>query len=243
MLVAILGMTTIAQAQTFNYQGVLRDDDGTVMQDEDLDIVVGYMNGEGTLEVFSESFTTMTNEFGEFNIALFGGTIESGDHLIINFLDNDVYINVEINGTNMGDSPIGSAPIALFAQSARYAQGAEYAADAGEINTTTENPVPNTLYANSGPIAYGRVGGVNIITGYGITSVANPSAGVYEIVCDNSWIEDPVVVATAYNGSSDTEICTYSSIGNGNQITIRVVDENNDPTPSDVSFIIYGIAQ
>lgn len=110
------------------------------------------------------------------------------------------------------------------------------------VEETTSTPAPNTTYGNSGPLAYGFIAGINILTDYGITSFTNTTTGEYIITLDNSFVGDPVVIATALNFSSDTEIITYES-ASSNTITIRIVDENNVAINSNFSFVVYGIAQ
>lgn len=111
-----------------------------------------------------------------------------------------------------------------------------------EVEETTNNPAPNRTYGNSGPLAYGYFSGTNITTDYGITSITSSATGVYEVTLDNSWQGSPVVVATSLNNTSDTETITYNTTG-GNLITIRIVDENNNPIASNFSLVVYGIAQ
>lgn len=110
------------------------------------------------------------------------------------------------------------------------------------VDETTDAPTPNTIYGNSGPLAYGYFSGTSITTDYGITSITSPSTGVYEVILDNSWSGSPVVVATSLNNSADTETITYNTSGS-NTITVRIVDENNTPVISNFSLIVYGVAQ
>lgn len=109
------------------------------------------------------------------------------------------------------------------------------------VEETTTDPVPNTVYGNSGPLAFGYFSGTLIVTDYGIASITSTTTGVYEIVLDNAWNGSPVVIATSLNNSSDTEICTYNTTGN-NTVTVRIVDENNAPIASNFSLIVYGTA-
>lgn len=110
------------------------------------------------------------------------------------------------------------------------------------VEETTTDPEPNTHYGNSGPLAYGYISGFSSIeTDFGIASVTSPSTGVYQVTLDNDWVGYPVVTANSFNFSSDTETITYSDTGT-NQITFRIVDENNNPITSDFSFVVYGTA-
>ena len=110
------------------------------------------------------------------------------------------------------------------------------------VNETTATPAPNTVYGNSGPLAYGYVGGTTLVTDYGITSVTSTVTGVYEIILDNSWVTAPAIICTSFNNGLDTELVTYNTTGT-NTITVRIVDENNTAVNSNFSIVVYGIAQ
>ncbi len=115
-----------------------------------------------------------------------------------------------------------------------------------EVRETTDAPIPNRIYGNSTPIAYGFIqGSGNLATDYGVLSVNVLTTGVYEVTFDRTFVGYPVITATTWNNTPDTEVITYqaTSGGGGNTITFRIVDENNTAVSSDFSFVIYGIAQ
>ena len=112
------------------------------------------------------------------------------------------------------------------------------------VQGNTTSPQPNTMYGNTMPLAYGVITyGGGISTDYGIASVTKPSTGEYVITLDNSYVGDPVVLVTSFNSSADTELFTYESTNGGNTITVRCVDENNNPIGSMFSILVFGTPQ
>lgn len=143
---------------------------------------------------------------------------------------------MRISGSNISVPDYGShLTIERNSGKSTFAKGVE-------VTETTSSPVPNTTYGNSGPLAYGYVAGTALVTDYGVTSILNPATGTFTITIDNDWVGYPVVVATSLNAVTDTEIVTYSTNGT-NEISIKIVDENNTGINSNFSFVIYGIAQ
>ncbi len=168
----------------------------------------------------------------------------------LNFLGDEIGVFAVSNGGSSSDN------YGIFAYSNGVAGGFQhatsgytanlatstYAADFNgpvRVQGNTSSPQPNTIYGNSLPLAYGEISGNNVNSGYGIASVTNSSTGVYVITLSNSWSGFPVVLATSYNLSNDTEILTYSFTGN-NQITVRCVDENNNPVTTVFSILVFG---
>ncbi len=172
----------------------------------------------------------------------------------LNFSGNEIGVFAISNGLSTSDN------YGIFAYSNGVAGGFQhatsgytanlatsmYAADFNgpvRVQGNTSSPQPNTIYGNSLPLAYGEITSIgNVNGGYGIASVSNSSTGVYVITLSNSWSGVPVVLATSYNNTNDTEILTYSYSGS-NQITIRCVDENNNPISTGFSILVFGTAQ
>ena len=111
-----------------------------------------------------------------------------------------------------------------------------------EVEETTTSPDENKVYGNSMPIAYAYVSGTTATQDYGITSITNATTGVYIITLDNNFSGSPVVIATSFNNSSDTEIVTYS-FSSTNKINIRIVNESNTAINSNFSVVVFGTPQ
>ena len=129
-----------------------------------------------------------------------------------------------------------------------YRSGYVSFSDGITIEKETSTPTPNNVYGNSLPMAYGYIKsymtGPVISEDYGVASVTSTSNGIFEVTLDHSWASGsyPVVIATSYNGTNDTEVITYS-FTTPNKIIFHVVDENNAPQDSNFSFVVFGRTQ
>lgn len=305
-----------------NYQAVVRDAGGLVMANQSVtaDFKILQTSATGTV-VYEETHAPTTNEFGLINVVIGEGSVVTGTFDAINWGSDIYFLDITLNGTNVGTVEFKWVPYALHAKTltnvtpntanadVEITSADDYALvhihpngattndsstlflgegstpengmaltydgvgntlkiigstfadnymgpyliidrDSGtstftkgvEVQETTTAPAPNTVYGNSGPLAYCYISGATLITDFGVTSVTSSSTGVYNIIIDNDWTGSPVIIATSLNTSSDTEIITYSFSGT-NSITVRIVDENNTPTDSNFSVVVYGVAQ
>lgn len=72
---------SIAQVpQAFNYQAVVRDDSGNIIENQDVGIKISLLQGsiDGTV-IYSETHTPITNSFGLIILEVGYGTVVSGD--------------------------------------------------------------------------------------------------------------------------------------------------------------------
>ncbi|PLX06332.1 MAG: hypothetical protein C0596_17840 [Marinilabiliales bacterium] len=115
-LFAIITLAIFAQSPLMiNYQAVLHDNLGNVLLNEDVSIDVKIIQGsaEGT-EVFSETHAASTNDYGQINLVI--GTIEPLD--AIDWSGDDYFIQIWLDGTEMGTSQLLSVPYALHSKTA-----------------------------------------------------------------------------------------------------------------------------
>ncbi len=107
----------------FNYQAVLRDASGEPLASEevvvDLAIMQGSVEGE---EVFSETHTVSTNEFGLINLQVGSEATLEG----IDWSADDFFIQVSVDGTIMGSSQLLSVPFALHSATSGDAFSGDY---------------------------------------------------------------------------------------------------------------------
>ena len=106
-------------------------------------------------------------------------------------------------------------------------QGTATFSNGVNVEETTSTPAVNTVYGNSGPLAYCYVTGTILVTDYGVASVTSASTGVYEIILDNNWVGLPVVIATSLNNSADTEIISIWTWSIIKTIAYEVFISNN----------------
>lgn len=109
--------------EKINYQGVARNPAGNILPAQTIGLKFtihsSSVNGPN---VYSETHSTTTNEFGLFNIQIGGGTVVSGTFSSIDWGNDSFYLQVEMDaagGTtylDMGTSQLVSVPYALYAK-------------------------------------------------------------------------------------------------------------------------------
>lgn len=321
LLLALISPVMMWAQDGINYQAVVRDGSGNVMANTAVaaNFKIRQGSAAGTI-VYEETHNPSTNDYGLINVVIGEGTPVLGPITDVQWGNDIHFLEITLNGNNLGAIQFQSVPYAHHAQSMTNIEANDADGDvhitsddnfavlainptatvgndstqifmgegsntlngmtitydglsnemrfAGKtaaypymgpfltierdsgtsrfqkgvvVEETTTDPVPNTTYGNSGPLAFGYFSGTLIVSDYGITSITNPSTGVYEVTLDNAWNGSPVVMAMSLNNSADTEICTYNTTGN-NVVTVRIVDENNTPIASNFSLIVYGTA-
>lgn len=118
-------MNLMAQSpQAFNYQGVARDNGGNVLANQSIGVKVDLRQGSTTgIILYTETHSTITNDFGLFNLSIGTGTVTTGDFSTIDWSNSPYFIEVSMDvsgGTayqSMGVSQLLSVPYALYAES------------------------------------------------------------------------------------------------------------------------------
>ena len=120
----MLSVAVFAQAPNeFNYQGVARDNDGNVLENQSVALRISILSGSigGPVE-YVEIHSETTNAFGLFNVAIGGGAVVSGSFAGVSWGSDSHFVQVEMDpagGTayqNMGTSQLLSVPYALYAE-------------------------------------------------------------------------------------------------------------------------------
>ena len=94
-------ISAFAQApQSFNYQGVARDNAGNIIANQNigLQLDVRQSVANGTV-VFSETHATTTNAFGLFNVAVGGGTAQLSTLAAIDWAAGPYFLEVSMDAT------------------------------------------------------------------------------------------------------------------------------------------------
>lgn len=111
-----------------------------------------------------------------------------------------------------------------------------------QVDRTTEDPDPRTIYGNSMPLAYAAVkSDGTILNGYGVASVENPGVGYYTVELTHEWVSHPAVIVTCYNYSPKAEIPTYYAPATGNLVYIRIADGDGNPIATVFSVVVFGM--
>ncbi|TVQ92997.1 MAG: tail fiber domain-containing protein [Bacteroidetes bacterium] len=146
-----------AQApQGFNYQAVLRDNNGELMQNESVNIAVELIQNtiDGTV-VFNETHTTQTNTYGLVNLHV--GSENEVDFENVDWSAGPYFVKISVNGLAMGTSPLLSVPYALFAES-----GGEPGPQGPAGPQGPQGPQGPSLWNQSGSKIYYNNGNVGI---------------------------------------------------------------------------------
>jgi len=159
-----------SQAQTpneFKYQAVLRNADGTIIAEENVQVDISILQGSagGTI-VFDETHNVTTTAQGLINL-----NIGSESNLsVVDFSSNTYFIEISVNSTVMGTSQLLSVPYALMAKNVEndsVGDGSETKITAGANVTvsgtgTTTNPYVINATGGSATIHYvGELIGTN----------------------------------------------------------------------------------
>jgi hypothetical protein len=120
-----LSVSIFAQApQSFNYQGLARDNSGNALISQPISIKASILDGSMTGTVaYSETLTATTNQFGLFTTAIGTGTVISGSFAGIAWSTGNKYLKIEMdpaggsNFTLAGTTQLLSVPYAMYASS------------------------------------------------------------------------------------------------------------------------------
>ena len=118
--------TTAIIAQTpeaFKYQAVVRDNEGEIIANQNVSLQIALLkeSAAGT-NVYTETHSAQTNQFGLVNIEIGNGTVVSGIFENINWQNDSYFLQIEIDiagGSNyqmMGASQLLSVPYSLGAK-------------------------------------------------------------------------------------------------------------------------------
>jgi uncharacterized protein (TIGR02145 family) len=141
----VASLTLFGQApNSFSYQAVIRNSDGTVKQDEAVTIQIEILQGsiDGS-SVYLEIHNSTTNSFGLVTLEIGTGTT-SDDLSNIDWSNGPYYLALTVNGTNLGATQLLSVPYAVHAKSAETITG--------EIDYNETDPVFTAWDKSSGVV-------------------------------------------------------------------------------------------
>ena len=100
----------------FNYQAIIRDNNGEPVKNETKTINIQLLNKSITGDiVYSEIHNSTTNDFGLINIVIGKGTT-SDQFDSIDWSDGPYFLNLSVDGTDMGTTQLLSVPFAMHAE-------------------------------------------------------------------------------------------------------------------------------
>jgi len=120
----IVGSILAQAPQSFKYQAVARNSDGTAIKNSPIGLKLSILSGsaDGTV-VYSETFTPVSNSIGVFNVNIGKGSPLSGNFADIDWGADNYFLNVAIdpdggsNYTDMGTTQFVSVPYSLYTAS------------------------------------------------------------------------------------------------------------------------------
>lgn len=134
-MILFVSTSIFAQSDKFNYQAAIRDASGEIMQNESVTIAFSIKSGSASgTEVYAETHSATTNDQGLVNLTIGSGTATSGTFSTIDWSANNHFLNVKIDGTDMGTSEFQSVPYANYAETAGNVFSGDY-------NDLTNKPV------------------------------------------------------------------------------------------------------
>lgn len=116
-------ITILGFAQSgINYQAVVRDAGGDILQNSNISVEFNVIEGSTAgPTVYTETHSVTTNNFGNMVAIIGQGTATLGTFNGIDWANGDHFLNVVIDGTDMGTTQFMSVPYALYTDKANQA--------------------------------------------------------------------------------------------------------------------------
>ncbi len=132
----ILSFNSFSQSpQGFNYQAIVRDANGNIRSNQGVQFIFEIIDGTGNT-VYTEFHTVVTNKYGLVDDIIIGNGASSDNFSNINWGSGIFFLNVNIDGVDMGATQLLSVPYALYALNAGTGGGG---ADGVGISSTVDN--------------------------------------------------------------------------------------------------------
>jgi uncharacterized protein (TIGR02145 family) len=268
----LLSISIIAQVPNgFNYQAVVRDNNGNVLVNKNISVRISILNGSPTgTSVYCETHALSTNAYGSFSVQVGAGAVQSGTFLNIDWGNGTKFIKTEADpnaGSNyilLSSTQLLAVPYALRAVKAESVQGIDansitnwntaYSwgnhATAGYLKSYTET---DPVFVASPAKGITATNITNWSTAYGWGN----HAGLYRpINYVPAWSEitskpttlagygitDAMSTSHAANGITSTHITNWNSAyGWGNHATAGYLKSYTETDPVFVASPSYGI--
>lgn len=243
----LMANIVIAQVpQQFNYQGVARDNSGVELANQAISLRISLHSGSpiGTA-IYQETQSSITNQFGLFNLQIGSGTVVSGTFNTIPWGSNTYYVQVEMdatggtNYTDMGTSQLLSVPYALYAETS----STSLAGPAGPEGPTGPQGLPgiggcdpnhkdSLIVIFNNPTAYGFYQDANG-DGHWLNQTLNNTNHLSVSTKNSVIIYDNATAYAFYRDNSGVGHWVTQDIGNTNHIaasTDKIAVIYNNPT-------------
>ena len=121
--------------QGFNYQAIVRDSEGNVRANQGVQFQFRIQDLAGNA-IYTEAHTIVTNKYGLADGIVIGKGSTVDDFSSVDWGNGTYYINVKVDGVDLGTSQLLSVPYALYALSAGTGSGG---VDGVGIESTIDN--------------------------------------------------------------------------------------------------------
>lgn len=148
LLSILLGPSLLAQS-AFNYQALVRDASGLVLENQNATVIFSIRVGSASgNEVYAETHSATTNSQGLINLSIGEGVPNAGMFSQIDWALNRHFLNVNLNGTDLGTTEFKSVPYASLANAG--AEGFQVGSfDSNQDNSLTVASSGGNLYKSS----------------------------------------------------------------------------------------------
>ena len=103
-------------AQGINYQAVLRNADGSI--NANTEIEVEFIIKDGTNNLFSEMHDTATDDYGLINLKI--GSVEAAEFDLIDWTIQNLLLEVRIDGESLGESSFSVVPYSISSTNMKF---------------------------------------------------------------------------------------------------------------------------
>jgi len=193
ILLVVFNMLSAQTTNHINYQAVIRNNSGQIISNQTIKLRISILQGSATgTNVYSETHTIQTNDYGLINIEIGGGTLVSGNYSSINWGSNSSFLKLELDANNtgsfadLGTVEILAVPYALYAKTANAVNESDPVFSNSPANGITSSQIENwsTAYSWGNHSGLYRLitwtpswndvsGKPSTLTGYGITDAFN----------------------------------------------------------------------
>ncbi|HMW40425.1 MAG TPA: hypothetical protein PKN57_12500 [Saprospiraceae bacterium] len=154
-LVFLFFTMVLAEAQSFKYQGVARNNANAPLVNQNIALRLSILNASN-VPVYVETHAIKTSDLGIFSVNVCQGANPTGNCATIDWSQAGYQLKVELdaaggtNFTNLGNSPILAVPLANYATKAGSVPGDNDMSPTNEIQTLNLNTATNALSISQG---------------------------------------------------------------------------------------------
>lgn len=135
-----------------NYQAVVRDANGSLITSGAVSLGISIHDAiTGGNQLYFETHSVSPNSFGVVNVAIGGGTVVSGNFLVIDWSNGNKYLQVYINNNPIGGrTQMVSVPFSLYANNAKKADSTVYATTSANALSADNLNLPGVVLPYTG---------------------------------------------------------------------------------------------